>query len=352
MFASLSRDFHKSLTLLKSSDFYKILGIKKNTPDSEIKSAYFALAKKFHPDVNKSKDAKEKFSEINTAYETLGDKTKRKIYDSTGLNADEQKQEEDAFENFEDYFEVEMPEKKKGDDVTVSIEISFLEAINGCSKSVSYDKKSICGSCKGTRAKAGTSPIKCSYCYGYGSVFIQQGPISIQTMCTKCKGTGFIIKSYCPPCKGSGFSSLRSSETINIPGGVDNNFTIKFAQKGHVSTSKGHSGDLFVKLRVKDHPLLKRKGFDILTTTKLHIGQAVLGGIAEIQTLHGKIEIKVEPGLNNCENLRLSNYGIQHLPPNSGQRGNHIVSFSVHIPKTLTLKQKEILEKLAKLENN
>ena len=109
---------------------------------------------------------------------------------------------------------------------------------------------------------------------------------------------------------------------------------------------------MFVKLRVKDHPLLKRKGFDILTTTKLHIGQAVLGGIAEIQTLHGKIEIKVEPGLNNCENLRLSNYGIQHLPPNSGQRGNHIVSFSVHIPKTLTLKQKEILEKLAKLENN
>jgi molecular chaperone DnaJ len=352
MLTRLNRGFYRSLIHLKTQDFYKILGVTKSTSETEIKQAYFSLAKKFHPDINKSKDAKEKFSEINLAYETLGDKAKKKIYDNTGLNSDEQNQER-FYEDFEYSEEVfQKFSKKKGDDITVSIEVSFLDAVNGCTKSVAYDKLCTCSICKGTRAKSGTTPNKCSYCYGHGVIILQRGPISIQAICDKCKGLGYIIKQFCPPCKGKGYSITKSSEDVKIPPGVDNGYTIKLPSKGSTSNTKGPPGDLFVKLRVKEHPVFKRTGFDIHTKLKIHIAQAALGGVAEIETLHGKIDIKIDAGLNNCENLRLSNYGVQHLPPNHSQRGHHFISFSIHIPKKITNKQRQVLEELAKIENN
>ena len=354
MLFKLSREFHKSYTLLKSHDFYKVLGVKKSAEINDIKKAYFSLAKKFHPDINKSSNAKEKFSEINTAYETLGDKDKRKVYDTTGLNSDEQTQYTSYKEEYGDseafIFGNENNQRKRGEDVTISIELSFFESVNGCMKSVVYEKLDTCTSCKGTRAKSGTSPMRCSNCNGFGVVLMEDGPMSIQTICSKCEGTGCIIKNYCSPCKGTGYSPIKTSQTVKIPGGVDNGFTVKINQKGSISNSKGVSGDLLVKIRVKEHPVLKRKDFDIHSNVRLLISQAALGGIVEIETLHGKIEVKVEPGLNNCEKIQLSNYGVQNLPPNSGIRGHHYIYFQVHIPKHLTPKQKRILENIAELE--
>lgn len=356
MILSLSRAFHRSGILLKAQDFYKILGVKKSAAEAEVKKAYFDLAKKYHPDINKLPNAKEKFSEINTAYETLGDKEKRKIYDRFGLNADEQGSRMNSnardYEYEESFFDQEPPQRKKGDDIIISIELNFFEAVNGCTKTLSYEKLGVCGSCKGTRAKAGTQPLKCSSCIGLGFVVIPRGSGPVQAICGKCNGTGYIIKQLCPPCKGSGFNTVRHTETVKIPPGVDNSFIVKMLNKGSISTSQGNAGDLCVKIRVKEHPILKRKGFDLHNNVKLHMGQAALGGFVEIDTLHGKIEIKIEPGLANSESLRLTNYGIQHLPPNSHIRGHQYVGVQVQIPKILSKRQKKILEELAKLESN
>ena len=356
MLNRLSRDFHRSFVLLKAQDFYKVLGVKKSAKEVDIKKAYFDLAKKTHPDVNKSSDAKERFSEISTAYETLGDKTKRSIYDKTGLNADDQLNSEAYSENFENstdnYVQQHQPRKKKGASIKISIEISFLDSINGCSKFVSYDKLDTCRTCKGTRAKPGTSPELCKFCNGYGILLVQHGPISLQILCDKCQGSGTRIKHPCPPCKGKGYSFVKSSETLKIPAGVDNKFTMKVSSKGNVSVTNGLPGDLLVKVRVKPHATLKRTGFDLYTSVRLPIGLAVLGGPVSIDTLHGAIDILLPPGLSNSETLRLSNYGIPHLPPNSAQRGQHFVNFQVHIPRSLSARQRSILEQLAEIESN
>ncbi|OMJ83218.1 hypothetical protein SteCoe_15936 [Stentor coeruleus] len=356
MILSLSRAFHRSGVLLKAQDFYKILGVKKSAAEAEVKKAYFDLAKKYHPDINKSPNAKEKFSEINTAYETIGDRDKRKIYDKFGLNADEQGSRMNSnaqdYEYEESFFEQEEPKRSKGDDVIISIELNFFEAVNGCSKTLNYEKLGVCGSCKGTRAKSGTQPIKCSLCYGLGFIVLSKDTDPIHAICEKCDGAGYIIKQICPPCKGSGFNKVKHTETVKIPPGVDTSSIIKVVNKGSISTSQGNAGDLCVKIRVKNHPILKRKGFDLYSSVKLHMGQATLGGFVEIDTLNGKTEIKIEPGLENSETLRLTNYGIQHLPPNSHIRGHQYVDVQVQIPKILTKRQKKILEELAKLESN
>ena len=356
MLIRLSRDFHRSYALLKAHDFYKILGVKKSAKETDIKKAYFDLAKRLHPDVNKSSDAKERFSEVSTAYETLGDKTKRHIYDKTGLNADDQLNNDAYTENFEDgseYFAQQDESLKiKGEDVKISIEIGFLDSVNGCSKSVNYDRLDTCPSCKGTKAKSGTSPVRCTVCSGYGILLDQRGPVAVQVMCDKCQGTGTTIKHPCPPCKGKGYSTVKCTENLKVPAGVANGFTMKVSSKGSISTSRGKTGDLLVILHVKDHPVLRRTGFDIYSTVKLPMGLAALGGAVTVETLHGKLEILVQPGLNNSENLRISNYGVPHLPPNSAQRGHHFVELQVQIPKKLNLKQKSILEQLAEIENN
>lgn len=345
------RAFHKSFKMLKTQDFYTILGVHKGASENEIKSAYFSLAKKFHPDINKSKDAKEKFALINSAYETLGDREKRMIYNRTGLNADEQEAQNVDSSDIED-FALNNQAKIKGTDIKISVELTFINSLKGCEKSVSYDKLSTCSTCKGTRAKPGTTPEKCQVCAGYGVVLADRGSDEVQIQCEKCLGLGKIVKSPCAPCKGQGLSVQKTVEKFSIPAGIENGFNLKVPNKGNASTSNGVPGDLIIKLLVKEHPSLKRKGFDLFTTITLKPSQAVLGGLVEIETISGKVQLEVSPSLKNCENVRLSNYGIPHLPPNQSVKGHHFVNFLIKIPQKLSQSQKKIFENLAKLEKD
>ena len=225
----------RSSTPLLAKDFYKILGVSKNASESDIKKAYFNLAKKYHPDVNKAANAKDKFSEISQAYETLGDSEKKRVYDSTGMTGDEQEQSgfgdagfggfnpfnqagfgnadfsskyEDIFSDFQDFFggrrstRQSQPRGSKGADINLSVEIDFMKSVNGGKITISVDKKVKCGTCKGTKAKPGTSATKCSNCGGRGVAFIQRGFMSIQTTCPNCEGTGTVIKQKCTTCRG------------------------------------------------------------------------------------------------------------------------------------------------------
>ena len=353
MYFSLIRTFRQSLSMLKSKDFYSVLGVPRNSSDQDIKSAYFSLAKRLHPDINKSKDSKERFAEISSAYETLGNKEKRKVYDHTGLNADEQeKQNHDIDSDELDEFVKHNMKKEKGLEAKISIEISFLESVKGCEKSVSYERVYTCNTCDGKKAKPGTKADKCSACSGFGIVLVDRAGDEVQVTCEKCAGWGRIVKNPCGTCKGSGLSLQKNNEKVRIPAGVENGATIKVNGKGSASTTKGPDGDLAIKLMVREHQNIKRKGFDVYTTVNLKVSQAVLGGAVEIETLSGKVMLEVSPGLKNCETLRLSKYGIPHLPPYQNMKGDHYVSFQVKIPKKLSDSQRKLYETLSTLESS
>lgn len=379
MFCSLLRGFRSSKLLRAKKDFYSVLGVSRSASEQEVKKAYFSLAKQFHPDVNKDPNAKNKFAEINTAYETLSDSEKKKTYDATGMTGDEQDQAknagfdadsfgggfnpfggfssggggfnnfQDIFSEFEEFFGNGRKEKVnyKGEDITLSLEIPFLDAVKGSQKKVTIERKGVCSTCKGSKVKPGTSPSKCTNCGGRGVVFFQRGPMSIQTVCTKCKGTGTIIKSYCTPCKGVGYAYAEHQETVNVPAGVNNGQSLRMANKGHQSEGNGPQGDLLIKIHVAPHPVFKREGQDIHSDVDVTVAQAALGSLIEVETLYGGAKVNVEPGTNSGDQKKIPTQGIPFLPPNQNKKGDHIVTFKVRIPKNLTEKQKKLYQELA-----
>ena len=387
MFCRILRGFRSSGILLAKKDFYSVLGVPRSASEQEIKKAFYSLAKQYHPDVNKDPSAKGKFAEINTAYETLSDTDKKKTYDATGMTGDEQDQAknagfdadsfggaaggfnpfggssgggagfgnfQDIFSEFEEFFGTGRREKVnyKGEDISITLEIPFLEAVKGTQKKVTVERKGVCSTCKGTKVKPGTTPSKCTNCGGRGVVFFQRGPMSIQTVCTKCKGTGTVIKSYCTPCKGAGYAYSEQSETINVPAGVSNGQSLRMANKGHQSEGNGPQGDLLVKIHVAAHPVFRRDGQDIHSDANISVAQAALGSAIEVETLYGNVKVSVEPGTNSGEYKKINAYGIPNLPPNQNKKGDHIVTFKVKVPKHLTEKQKKIYQDLANDEKS
>jgi len=374
------------MRLLAKKDYYSILGVPKNASETDIKKAYFNLAKQYHPDVNKSPDAKAKFAEINNAYETIGTPDKRKTYDATGMTGDEQDQAkqagfgdfggfggfnpfgsgfgggggnpfggaqgfssfEDIFSEFEGLFGGKKSQKSaRGEDIVVGMEISFLEAVQGASKPLTVTKNTTCGTCKGKKIKPGSSPSTCTNCGGKGHVHFQRGPMSIQVACQKCGGSGSIIKEYCATCRGSGITASKVTETVNIPAGVNSGHTLRMAGKGSSSESGGQAGDILIKVTIKDHPIFQRDGYDIISQVPISISQAALGSSVEVETLHGKVQVKVDPGTNTGDIHKILNHGVPHLPPHSNQKGSHIVKFVLKIPKKLTERQRQLFEMLA-----
>jgi len=365
----------------------EILGVTKDTSADEIKKAYFKLAKQFHPDVNKAKDAKDKFGEINEAYETLSDSSKKKLYDTYGMSADEQAQHEasgggqpgggfngfggfggfaqgkgqdanfeDIFKEFEDFFSFGGRSKddrgqptRKGKDIIINIEIDFLEAINGSTKSITFSRTDACKTCKGTKMKPGSQPTTCSGCGGSGAQMYRQGPVTMQVVCGTCNGSGQLIRHPCLDCSGKGLLSSTVKETINIPKGVDSGITLRLSKKGNFSIH-GPPGDLMLKVQVKPDIYFKREGTDIHTDKYLNVSQAMLGGPVKVKTLHGEIKVNIEPGTNHGDSKKLLNYGIQKLPPNQQQKGNHYVHFKIKVPLRLTDKQKQLIQEFALLE--
>lgn len=367
----------------RKPDYYGVLGVPKGASPVEIKKAFAKLAREYHPDKNPSPEAKEKFSKITEAYGTLSDEKKRQIYDQYGMSGDEQKQYENAgfnpggsggfdfsdffnaqggggnpyegmFRDFEDIFGFEGGSKslrpQRGADLMISVELDFMDSINGITKEISYRIRDTCSVCNGSKAKPGTSPIKCSSCAGKGTVNYRQGPMQIQMSCSACKGAGSTIKTPCLTCKGQGIASVTLKESINIPKGINNNHTLRVGGKGNKGENGGSAGDLLIKVSVKSDPYFRREGFDIYTDVPITISQAVLGTKIEVRTLSGSRTINVPIGTAHGAKVKLPGEGVTKLAPNNGQKGDHYVVFSVYIPSKLTSEQRAIFEQLQALE--
>ena len=352
--------------MAEKRDYYEVLGVSKGASDSEIKSAYRKLAKKYHPDMNPGdKEAEAKFKEASEAYAVLSDADKRRQYDQFGHAAFDGgaggaggfdfggMDMGDIFGDiFGDFFgggrsRGQSNGPMKGQNIRTSVRITFEEACFGVDKEIDVTLKEECATCHGTGAKPGTSPETCKKCGGKGQVvFTQQslfGVVRNVQACPDCHGTGKIIKERCSDCSGSGYISKRKKISVSIPAGIDNGQCVRIRDKGEPGVNGGQRGDLLVEVVVSRHPIFQRQDRDIFSTAPITFAQAALGGDVRIKTVDGEVIYTVKPGTQTNTRVRLRNKGVPSLR-NKQVRGDHYVTLVVEVPTKMNSEQKELLE--------
>ena len=354
--------------MAEKRDYYEVLGVSKTASDSEIKSAYRKLAKKYHPDMNPGdKEAEAKFKEASEAYAILSDADKRRKYDQFGHAAFDGGAGGGAggfdFNGFDmgdifgdifgDFFGGGGRSRSanngpmKGQNVRVSVHLTFEEACFGTEKEIELNIKEDCAKCHGTGAKPGTQPETCSKCGGKGQVvFTQQslfGVVRNVQACPDCHGTGKIIKDRCPDCGGSGYISRRKKISVSIPAGIDNGQSIRIRDKGEPGINGGPRGDLLVQVIVGRHPIFQRQDYDIYSTAPITFAQAALGAEVRIKTIDGDVMYTVKPGTQTDTRVRLRGKGVP-TTRNKQVRGDHYVTLVVQVPTKMNAEQKELLK--------
>nr|CAH7733903.1 unnamed protein product [Callosobruchus chinensis] len=289
-----NRTFHLSSQLRARKNYYEILGVGKNASNSEIKKAYYKLAKQYHPDVNKDPESSKKFQEVSEAYEILADDTKRKQYDtwgSTGAGGSGPQ----GFSQHWQYQSTIDPEelfrKIFGDagfgkghlhlmillSQTMALDRLKNQAARGTNKDVNINIVDTCPKCRGTRCEPGTQASKCQFCNGTGMESITTGPFVMRSTCRYCQGSRMYIKHKCVECEGKGSTVQRKKVTIPVPAGIEDGQTVRM--------SVGNK-ELFVTFRVEKSEYFKRDGADVHTEAAISVSQALLGGTIRIQGLY------------------------------------------------------------------
>ena len=354
-------------------DYYEVLGVEKNASDSELKSAYRKLAKKYHPDMNPGDaEAEKKFKEASEAYAILSDPEKRRQYDQFGHAAFDGTGGAGGFDfNSMDFGDIfgdlfgsffggggggrASNGPMKGANLRARVHVSFEEAAFGCEKQIEITLKEECAVCHGSGAKAGTAKETCSKCGGKGRVMVTQqslfGMVQNVTTCPDCHGTGQIIKTPCPDCSGTGYISKKKKISVSIPAGIDNGQCVRIRDKGEPGRNGGPRGDLLVEVVVADHPIFQRQDYDIYSSAPISFAQATLGGEVIIDTLDGKVSYEVKPGTQTDTRIRFRGKGIPSIR-NKNMRGDHYVTLVVQVPTNLSKDAKEALKKFDELTGN
>ncbi|MGE5582073.1 MAG: molecular chaperone DnaJ [Bacillota bacterium] len=353
---------------MSKRDYYEVLGVSKNASDDEIKKAFRKLARQYHPDVNKDnlKEAEAKFKEVNEAYSVLSDPQKRAAYDQYGHAANDPNFGagmgggfgDFGFEGFGDIFDMffgggggsrRKNGPQRGNDLRFDMEITFEEAAFGKETTVEIPRTEICPTCKGNGAKPGT-PIKtCPVCNGSGQVQITQNTafgrfVNVKT-CDRCRGEGKTVETPCGECGGSGRVRKSRRIEVKVPGGVESGSRLRISGEGEAGLRGGSPGDLYIYIHVKPHPKFERQGNDVISEIKLSITQATLGTAVMIDTLDGKVELRIPEGTQHGTSFRLRGHGITFLRGHG--RGDHHVRVKITVPQKLSPEQRELLRKLA-----
>ena len=366
------RFFHTTTSRFESKrDCYEVLGVSRSASAAEIKKAYYKLAKKMHPDLNKDDEkAADNFSELQDAYETLSDAEKRQAYDQfghAGANMGsnpfsgggggfgrQNMDAEDILRGFSDMFgggfgnQRQNPNApQRGGDLQARVTMTLMEAVSGTSKELNIRRMKSCEPCNGSGAESGSGPTTCSACNGSGSRTVQRGFMYMQTPCPVCKGSGAVIKNPCQSCSGQGRVPSTKTVDVKIPPGVDTGINLRVVGQGDDGLRGGGSGNLFVEIIVKEDPFFKRDQNDVHVEVPISIVQACLGDKIGMPTLKGEVDLKVPAGTQPGDRLVLRNRGVPVLN-SGGRRGHQYVHFEVKIPKTLSDRQRELLEEFAK----
>ena len=351
-------------------DYYEVLGVQKGCSDEELKKAYRGLAKKYHPDLNPNNpDAEAKFKEVNEAYEVLSDKDKRARYDQFGHAGVDPSYSGgaggfDGFGGFSGSVDFDIGDifdsffgggtrsrggnpnsPRRGADVDIRTNITFMEACKGLEKEVTLSRMEKCESCGGSGAQKGSSVTTCSECNGTGKVKTPQrtpfGMIYSTKVCAKCGGRGKVIEHPCSSCSGTGRVRKQRKLKINIPAGIDNGQTLRVGGNGDFGLNGGPNGDLNVTVNVAPDKLFSRRGFDVLCDIPITYANATLGAEIIVPTIDGKVKYNVPEGTQPGTVFRLKGKGIKKLGKDA--RGDQYVTVKIEVPKNLSKKDKELL---------
>ncbi len=341
------------------TDYYETLGISREADEEEIKKAYRRLALKHHPDRNSgNKSAEETFKGINEAYAILSDPEKRKQYDLFG-HAEVPRWPEgfdfgrgfsDIFGNiFDEFFGAtgQARRSQRGSDLRYQVDLTFEESVFGKETKIRVRRSEPCPQCRGTGAKDGTALRACPTCNGTGQIRFQQGFFAVSRTCSHCGGEGRIVIEVCPTCKGSRQNIREKVLSLKIPPGVENGARLRVAGEGERGGDGGPPGDLYVVVRVKEHPLFTRDGDDIVCAVGIPFIKAVLGGKVEIPTIKGKTVVKIPSGTSDGRVFRLKEMGFPSL--RGYGIGDQRVKVKLEIPTKLTARQRELLEEFARI---
>ena len=347
---------------MAKQDYYELLGVSRNASDSEIKKSYRRLAMKFHPDRNKNNpSSEEKFKTVKEAYEVLSDPKKRSVYDQFGHAGIDPSMGGGAgfggAETFSDIFGDVFGDifgggrrrggVERGADLRYNLELSLEEVVAGTEVKIRVPVMTNCHHCGGSGAQKGSSPVVCTTCTGHGSVRMQQGFFSLQQTCPACRGTGKQIKDPCRACHGQGRVQEDKTLSVKIPAGVDTGDRIRLGGEGEAVEHGGPSGDLYVQVAVRDHPIFTRDGSNLYCEVPISFPTACLGGELEVPTLGGKVKLKIPAETQTGKLFRLRGKGVR--PVRGGGVGDLLCRVLIETPVRLTGEQKEIIDQLDEL---
>jgi len=346
-------------------DYYEVLGIDRNASKDEIKRAYHRLAHKFHPD--KKGGDEQKFKEVNEAYQVLSNEQKRKQYDQFGNVSGTGQGPGTAgwdFSGFRGFDDVEVGDifetffgqggfrsgggRRRGRDISIDIDVPFQEAVFGTERRVLIRKHAVCDECGGTGAEKGTSEISCTACHGAGTVRDTKrsffGTFTQIVECARCHGRGKVPERKCSMCKGERVFPKSEEIHIVVPAGIENGEVVRIAEKGEAARD-ADPGDLYVKIRVLPHPRFRRSKNDLLMRLEIPLSEALLGGSQEVETLDGKIRVKIPQGVHDGEVLKVHAKGV---PRDDGSRGDLLIEVKIKMPKKISSTLKALIEELKK----
>lgn len=367
-------------------DYYEVLGVGRTASDDEIKKAYRKMAVKYHPDKNPGDvEAEEKFKEATEAYEVLSDPQKRQKFDQFGHQAFgpgsgggfggggfEGIDLEEALRTFmgafggggggrgsifDDFFGGGMGGGRsgrgaanRGNDLRFDLEIDFEEAVFGSQRDLKFNVMGECAKCKGSGAASGSKRETCSQCKGTGQTISSNGFFHVRQACSSCGGTGEILRNPCRECRGSGRVKERRTITLKIPAGVETGSRLRVSGKGESGIHGGPSGDLYVVLHVREHPLFKRRDEDIFIEVPVPFHVAALGGEIEVPTIHGLAKLKIPAATESGKVFRMRGRGLKGVGT-FGNGDQHCVVM-VETPERLSSKQRKALEEFAQQLND
>ena len=363
-----------------AKDYYKTLGVEKGAGGDEIKKAFRTLAHKYHPD--KKGGNADKFKEINEAYSVLSDEKKRAQYDqfgdgfsSGGFNPDAQGSGFSSASGFGDFdfsqftqggfgqsggFEFDLGDifgdvfgggrrqrqQARGRDISIDIELSFEESIFGVERVILLNKTSVCDICDGTGAEKGSELVTCATCGGKGSIREMKrtifGQFATTKTCEVCHGAGKVPKIKCSRCRGAGVLKRESEIKVKIPSGIDDGEMIRLSGGGE-AVQGGVTGDLYIKVHIKKHPLFRRDGQNLVTDLNIKLSQALLGGDYILKTLDGDITVKIPEGVAFGETLRIKGKGV---PYDGRNRGDILIKINIVMPRKLSKDAKRAVDEL------
>jgi molecular chaperone DnaJ len=345
-----------------TTDYYELLGVRRDASPDEIKRAYRRLARQYHPDVNPDPGAQEQFKEIGRAYEVLSDPEKREIYD---LGGDPFAQGGvgaggpfgfglgDLMDAFFGGTGTRGPRTRvrQGADALIHVELDLTETAFGVEKDLAVETAVVCSTCMGAGTAAGTHPDTCTTCRGRGEVQTVQrsflGQVMTSRPCPECRGTGQVIRHPCPECAGEGRVRARRTIAVKIPAGVEDGMRIRLAGQGEVGPGGGPPGDLYIEVREREHPVFTRDGDDLHCRVTLPMTAAALGTSLKLQTLDGEEQIDIRPGTQPDTVHSLRGRGVPHL--RGVGRGDLHVHVEVVTPTRLDGEQERLLRQLARL---